>query len=156
MLISVNKIAALTGLDRRTVSRRLEHLTPKPGPNRALLYESRDALPAVYGTGGEGETLNPQLERAALDKARRLDLEQRMAEREGQLLPAELVLELGSRLVAAARSRMLAIPSKVRGRYPDLEPAAIDEIDSLVREALTELGDDGLHPDLRRRVARPT
>ena len=76
----------------------------------------------------------------------------RLAEARGKLIPSEAVVALGSAVISAARTRILAIPSKVRGRFPEVEPVVIDEIEALAREALTELGDDGLHPDLQRRI----
>jgi hypothetical protein len=69
------------------------------------------------------------------------------------LLPADLVISLGAALVAAARAKVLAVPSKVRGRFPALDKEVCDEVEQLTKEALTELGSDGLHADIRRRIA---
>jgi phage terminase Nu1 subunit (DNA packaging protein) len=108
---------------------------------------------AEAGVGSDGTVYDEKLERARLlhHQANNEALKEQTAR--GELLQAGMVVDLGAVLVAAARTRMLSITSKVRGRFPDLEKEVSDEIDSLVRDALTELADDGLHPDLRRRIA---
>ena len=108
---------------------------------------------AEAGVGGDGTVYDEKLERARLlhHQANNESLKEKT--NRGELIPAELVIDLGAALVAAARTRVLAIHSKVRGRFPELESAVLDEIETLTREALTELGSDGLHPDIRRRIA---
>jgi phage terminase Nu1 subunit (DNA packaging protein) len=108
---------------------------------------------AEAGVGSDGTVYDEKLERARLlhHQANNEALKEKTAR--GELLRSDLVIDLGAVLVAAARTRMLSITSKVRGRFPELEKEVSDEIDSLIREALTELGDDGIHSDIRRRIA---
>ncbi len=72
----------------------------------------------------------------------------------GDLLPAELVIELCSGLVGAARAKLLAVHNKIRNRFTDLPQETVDEIQQLHHEALEELGSDGLPPEIRRRIQR--
>ena len=92
-------------------------------------------------------------EKVRLTKAQADEKELQVKVLRGELLPAELVIEMGAALVAAARAKVLAIHSKCRSRFPSIEQDVADEIETLSREALSELGNDGLPADLRRRIA---
>ena len=74
------------------------------------------------------------------------------AEQRGELLPAEFVILHCSALVAAARAKFLALPAKLRSRFAGLDAEVVEEVDDQIREALTELADDGLSPEVRNRV----
>lgn len=54
--LSINQLSELTGKDRRTVKTRLGGLKSTEGPKSAQLYESKDALEAIYfGKPGDSE-----------------------------------------------------------------------------------------------------
>jgi phage terminase Nu1 subunit (DNA packaging protein) len=101
---------------------------------------------------GKAYDLNVERARLAHHQANNEAIKEQVTR--GELLPVDLVVALTSSLVAAARSRLLGIASKVRGRFPDLDKEVADEVDALVRQALTELGSNGLHPDLERRCRK--
>ena len=81
MLKSLNEIANWTGIDRRTVGKRLESLEPVKGEGRAMLYETRQALPLLYLENGE--RLDPGQELARLNAARRRQIEMANEKAEG-------------------------------------------------------------------------
>lgn len=152
-LASISRIAELTGFAPRTIKARTERLQPvKEG--RALLLETRDALPLLYQVdSGQGQyDLEQERARLAHHQANREAM--REAEDRGEYVPAHIVAEFGAATVNATKTRLLAIASKLRGRFPDVPQSMVDALDELHREALKELGDDGLHAELRRRLSK--
>lgn len=152
-LQSINSLANLSGMTYRTIKKRLAlHLHPVQ-EGRSLLYESVEALPILYQVENAQSQYELEAERARLahHQANNEALKERQLT--GELLPAELVIDLGSSLVGAARAKILSLHSKIRSRYPTLDQSIADEIEELSREALRELGSDGLPTELRRRIA---
>ncbi len=88
-----------------------------------------------------------------MQKARRIKIEHDLHKEHGELLPADLVILLCAELHKAASTKIQAITSKIRSRMPDLAHEVTDEIDNLIREALEELGTDGIPEPLRKRMA---
>lgn len=113
MLKSINELAELTGIDRRTVKSRLESLDVTTGQRGAHLFESRQALPLLYLASGE--RLDPAQERAALDKVRRRQIEMQNLKSEGELIPKDEVAAAWSSQVLIAKGRLLSLPSRVSG-----------------------------------------
>lgn len=153
MWFSINKLSELTGFDRRTISARLKTIEPKK-EGRSNLYETTEALPLLYGVEREGPTLDVSQERAALAREHRLVAEMRRKEIAGELMPASLVIKLGSSMVAMARSKLLAIHSKIRGRYPEIPEDVPDDVEQLIIEALNALGNNGIPKDLQTSIRR--
>lgn len=63
MLLSINQLAQLTEMDRRTVTSRVANLPSQMGPKNAHLYDSAQALKAIFVGGGGvdwGEELKKQ------------------------------------------------------------------------------------------------
>jgi phage terminase Nu1 subunit (DNA packaging protein) len=153
-LESLSRLSDLSGFAPRTIKLRIERLSPiREG--KATLYETRDALPLMYEVDRGEKQFNLEQERARLShhQANREQLKEGVER--GELIPAPEVIELGAALIGAARAKILAIPSKLRGRFPSLPHDAIDALEQMQRDALTELGTDGLHGDLRARLDRP-
>ena len=61
---SISRLSQLTGMTRETVAKRLVNLTPTID-GKAKKYDSREALPLLYGAGAKGE-FDLQAERARL------------------------------------------------------------------------------------------
>lgn len=157
-LWTINGLATELRIDRRALARKLEGLKPAKATQRTdgstirywFLADVAEHLqrPSHGGT----EELDPARERALLDRARREAQELQNSEARGKLIPSEVVVLLGIGLVKAARAKFLALHSKVKSKFPSIGHDVIDEISRLVREALSELGEDGLHPELRERI----
>lgn len=112
---SINQLAVLTGFDRRTITRRLRPLTPEID-GKAHLYESLDALPLLFGGARhDGELLDLSQERAHLAREQTRVTELKRRQLEGELIPADIVLDRWSQIAATVRQRLLAIPTKVAG-----------------------------------------
>ena len=113
----------------------------------------RQRYASEMGVSEDGKIYDEKLERARLLHHQANNEALKEAVNRGELLPADLVISLGAALVAAARAKVLAVPSKIRGRFPALDSEVSEEVEQLTKEALTELGSDGLHADIRRRIA---
>jgi len=140
---SISELHLLTGIDRRRIGRALADLTPKKGPKGALLYESTDALPALYLTPADGDTYDLTAERARLahHQANKAALEAKALI--GALVPVEEVADVVGEEYANVRAKLLSLPSKVAPSLVGLTTREIKaELDDLVREALTELSAD--------------
>ena len=70
----------------------------------------------------------------------------------GELIPAEMVIKHGAAMVAAVRAKILAAHNKIRNRFADLSPGAIDEMQNILTEALAELAADGIPEEIRKHI----
>lgn len=108
--------AGVSGLEAQ--QRREEAAPTPPAGNRApSIVESRSITEAY--------------------KARLAKLE--YEEKSGKLVNADEVKVRYASLVTTARTRMMAIPSKAKGRIPHLTVDEIEVLDDLVREALEDV-----------------
>lgn len=98
------------------------------------------------------ELLDPQRERAALDRARRLEVELRLREREGELIPAPAVESEWFRLISTFRQRLLALPSRVSPLVAAESDAAKVHgiIEGLLHECMTALSEEPFEPTEER------
>ena len=85
-----------------------------------------------------GEILDPQQERALLDRARRKLVELEQRKREGELVEVKDIKEGTSRMVLNARARLLAIPSRL-GAIHGREAAGA--VEALLFEAMADLAE---------------
>lgn len=146
--LSIAQTAVLLSVSRRTIntylSRKDDPLPARRGKGKkpteiplATLVDwiVRQRLAEVIETR-PGDLLDPQQEKAQLDRARRHLAELDRRAREGDLLERGEVEAHVGRQVANARSRLLAIPARL-GSVHGAEVAGA--ADALVREALEEL-----------------
>lgn len=95
------------------------------------------------GRGDPGSAASLAQERAKL-AARQSELaELKAAQMRGELVPAVDVEARWRGALAGLRSRLLAVPSRVRTRRPHLSREEIEAVEQEIREALTELAGDG-------------
>lgn len=151
MKVSYTQLSDLTGMTYRTIKKRLDSANLKPagqaeGPGGANLWESKDALRAIYAPVA-GDRLDPGQERALLDREKRKTQEMKNKELKGQLIDAERVSELWARIIVAAKTKILSIKSEcaplVRELVIDSEDCEmiLSAIDDRCREALNELSE---------------
>jgi len=97
--------------------------------------------------GGDGEKLAPlPIEKARLERARRLDLEERMAQRRGDLLPTSEVMETWMKVLIRVSRRLRAIGQTAAPRIvsdfgvdPKRSQVVRERIEECVEEAIAEL-----------------
>ncbi len=133
MLFSISKFSEMTGIDRRTISRRLSSMKPEK-VGRSNLYDSVRALPMLFLS--EDDRLDPQQEKALLDRERRRIIELDRAEKEGDLVNVESVRDEWSALITTAKSHLLSIPSHLAPDLVSIEKSK--QIESLLRDAVNE------------------
>lgn len=92
MLVTISKLAEWTGMERRTLQRRLSSLPVAQTQGRANLYDSHEALRRIY-VGENGDLLDPGQERAKKDRAERLRLEDKHKQEIGELIEKRHVRE---------------------------------------------------------------
>ena len=143
MKITVSKIHELTGIDRRTINRRLSPLTPDKQGNVGHFYDSAEALRLVFGVGASD--LDPQQEKALLDRTRRELLEIELDVRKQNVIPAEVVESRWSKLIADSRAKLLTLPSRLATKVVGAatHQQAEREARLLIHEALSELAKPG-------------
>lgn len=88
----------------------------------------------------------------ARSQKRKTDLE--VAQLEGDLIPAAVILENWTPLVGAARQKVLAIPTKIKTQIPKLTQRDLKKITTICRSCLEDLANGGL-PKSARRAGRP-
>ena len=112
MLCTINSLAELTGLDRRTIRKRMAKTPPIIVEGVIKKWPSDVALRAIYQPDVE-DYLDPAQERAALDRERRRQLETANAKTESLLLDANVVAAEWANQVGIAKGRLLSIPARL-------------------------------------------
>lgn len=162
--LSVNQLSELTGKDRRTLKKLLADIDPQE-ESGTLFYIPREALPVIYGIShaglsalgsaaedseddGDGsmqDRLDPIREKALLDRVRRQKIELEIAEERKKLIRIEKVEETWSKMAAAFRAKILALPKKCAPRVcATKETRQIEKIlTQECHEALKELSEYG-------------
>lgn len=135
--MSVSAISDLTGVDRRTIKKRLEDLKPIK-EKTAHLYETREALPLIFLSDDEYD-LSKERARLAHHQANKTELESKVLK--GDLIPANEVLARWEKMVSGFRAKILAMPTKTSHLLVNVKD--YDEVESILKshlyEALKEL-----------------
>ena len=123
MLLSINQLSELTGRDRRTITKHLEDLRFIDGEKGAHLYESSEALPAIYSVDSlESARAKQALSQASLNAVREEELRK-------ERIPIQIALDTMDEIFQA----MGAIIKN------ELSPARVNEIFAKFREAPKKL-----------------
>ena len=133
MNVSLNHLSSLTGQSYRTIKKRLTDAGLRPvqdskKPGCAILFESADALPILYGVGSDIEKLNLEQERAVLaqEQTRKVKIDNDL--REGLLVSTDLVTETLVKVGKQIISILDSIPLNVKKRVPVLEAKDVNFI----------------------------
>lgn len=87
----------------------------------------------------EDDDLDGEQELAQLRRSQREKVELQNAQMRTELIPHDEAVRAWSQLATAIRSKILAVPTRMRTRIPDMPKDAQDELKLLLREALDEL-----------------
>lgn len=137
---SLSALSELTGFDRRTVKTRLASIDPiKQG--KAHLYETEQALAAIYCPASDKQHIDYQEEKARLTyhQANMAALDEE--EKSGSLVKVEDVIDLWCSAIANAKTKLLALPSKITHQLlaADDHKMAVELFKEYIHEALEEL-----------------
>jgi len=149
-LWSISGLARELGLDRRTVAKRLEDVTPAAGIGRSARFRLADAAGAIWGLAGGGrppadgteDPLDLTEQRARLAKAQADKTELEVSVLRGDLIPGDVVKDTWDGFIAAVRAKLIGLPSTAAPRVAGgtLREAEA-ELRDLVYQALAELKD---------------
>lgn len=112
-MVNQMQLRELTGKGRSAIIRSLSAMQFEVGPNGSKMYPSEEALQRIYLAGPEGLVLNPQQEKAQLDREKRLAQEMTNQKLRGSLLTVEEVEEAWGRVIGTMKSRLSVLPSRV-------------------------------------------
>lgn len=141
---SYNQLSEMTGMTYRTIKGRLNGMDPVgTGKNNALLFETKDVLPVLYGDPAVHERLNLEQERARLAKEQADRVEMENAKERKELLPADEVEPFWAAVINNAKTLLLGLPAKIAPLAAELQdPVKIQkEATVLVKDALAELAE---------------
>jgi len=93
-----------------------------------------------HGNGQPPSALSEATLRERRARAEAIELE--VARKTKALVPARDVELRWSALVVGARTRLLGLPSRAKGRLPHLSAGDLVVLEALIREALEELGNE--------------
>ena len=158
-LWTINGLAAEFDLDRKTVIKRLSNVAPDATEQSGRVKKYYMKHVARYllkisdqdvGSEEEMSNLDPQQEQAKLNKKRREKIALEILMEKGKLIPANLVREYWANVVVNAKTKLMAMPSKIAHRVVAAEDfqEAKCMIEEEVREAITELSTDGIPDDV--------
>jgi hypothetical protein len=106
MLLSISQLAELTAFDRRTIAKSLKDLRSIDGERGALLYESTEALPAMFKTDSlEAARAKQANSQASLNAVREQDLRR-------QRIPLQVVADTMDEVFQALGSTLKAAKGK--------------------------------------------
>ena len=103
-------------------------------------YASHFREVAANRSGDPENSLELTAERAALAREQREGHRIKNERERRELVPIGEVTARWSDLVATTRSRILAVPARVRDVLPQLNATDIGKLDAEIRKALTEIG----------------
>lgn len=143
--LTMNQMSEITGIDRRTVKKRVAHLKVHKGAGKGHYYDAHEALPALYhGEGGGNIDQKLQAEQLKYDAARAELKQLEVAKLRGQVVPVEDVAKVVEKEYSFVRQQIRALPSKLAMPLALVsDPNQIHEmLQHSVDECLTELTAD--------------
>jgi phage terminase Nu1 subunit (DNA packaging protein) len=105
----------------------------------SVVDQAPRSVPKRMTRDGDLPDYNESRARSEFERANLLELERR--QKEGLLLPAEQVKKVWDNSVTIARTKLLAVPTRLRQRIPHLTLEEINIAEELIRESLQELSD---------------
>ncbi|RXZ84595.1 hypothetical protein EBB07_00845 [Paenibacillaceae bacterium] len=144
MVLNATQLSEMLDLTTRRVQQLAEEgLFPKVGRGKYLAIECvKNYINFLQSKTGDGD-VNLDLERALHERVKRQKTEMQLAVMKGEMHRSEDVEYVMNDMIAAFRSRILSLPSKVAPRLIGKKeiPAILELLTTEVREALYELSE---------------
>lgn len=154
---TINALSVELGIDRRSLARRLEGLSPmserKIGRRTERLYRMRDVFAHLQSSGEDKLDINVERARLAQLQGEKLQIE--IAEVRGRLISTDAVVEHWSGMVTEARGKLLALPARATlmvVRKTEAEICAV--LTDLIYEALHAFARSAIPPDIEARIRK--
>jgi phage terminase Nu1 subunit (DNA packaging protein) len=119
-----------------------------------LVEYGRHMAKVAAGWQSQNGEVDRMLEAALLDRSKREEIEMRIAEKRGVLIPDEVFIDGVSETFNAVKTRLLSIPNRLRARRPHLTIEDIAAFEDEIQATLTELSDDRFPRSIRERLAQ--
>jgi phage terminase Nu1 subunit (DNA packaging protein) len=158
--ISVNMLSELTGKDRGTVTRRMTGIEPVESKRKGNYYDLKTAITAIFEPLTDEQSpdfdsedlfyLNPQMEKARLDKARRISVELDNEIKKKNLIPKSHVKDSANKIFGAVRSKILNLPLKASQSMPDkpTRKQLQSHLSTQINEILKDLSTEKFHESI--------
>jgi phage terminase Nu1 subunit (DNA packaging protein) len=156
--MNTDELAGLFGVSAQTIREMTRrHVLAKAGTQYPTAESIRRGMAhlreGASARGGKAAT-GVANERRALLKAQRQRVEFSLAKERGEFISAEDARADLAQLIRFVRSSLLALPSRLAGRFPHLTPEEVVHVDDEIRSIMTEMA-HGQHPGgARRKVVR--
>lgn len=146
LIVTRHELARLFGVTPDGISRwtadGLPVETIGAGRGNKSTYDLARVIPWVLQRrGGTLEEARTRLANAQADR-----VEQELATAAGRLLRADAVGETWRRACILIRTKLLAIPAKLKNRHTELSVQQLADVDEQIREALSELAEAAAAP----------
>ena len=148
------EFARLMGISHQAVTEHVrKNVLTRGAPLARWLVEYGKHHAAVSaGWQSKDGSIDRIQEAALLDRTKREEIEMRMAEKRGTLIPDDVFIDGVGETFTAVKTRLLSIPNRLRSRRPNLSAEDIGAVEDEVRDTLTELSDDRFPRDIRMRL----
>lgn len=145
-LWAVNALAIELEINPTSLGRIVARLEPASSVNGMNTYLMADVVRLLLNRSapnGVGDELNPQMEKAKLDEARRRKVDLEIAELEGSMVKRDEVYQAMTDMVHTCKSRLRGLPAKVLHRIMGCASyeEALPILEAEIEEALIELSE---------------
>ena len=143
-------LANLTGFTQQRISQYLRAGVYNKGDHPIVANRKIIAHLGKIAAGWQSQDgrIDRMAEAAKLDRARRAEIEIKLAEKQGALYSLESIVGIIKYMVLAIRSKFLALPSRMRSLAPDLTAKQYALLDQLVRDIISEFNSDRFPPEV--------
>src|ERR1044072_1585700 len=110
---SISQLATATGLDRRTIAKKLSSLKSYPGPGKSVLYDGHEAFPALFKDTRSSTELEHsiQVQQLRLSTAKAEAAERELSKSRQELVPLDEVANHFIKHNSILRTRLRVIPT---------------------------------------------
>lgn len=139
-LWTLSALSVEFGMDRRTLAKRMNDVTPAKTDKRAAYYKLEDAARAIFAGANTPDVMSWDEARARKVAAEAEMAEIELAKERGLLLPVEMVAEINENIFGVFRARMTALPAKAA---PDVFSAdSLTEAKTLLKQHINAALDE--------------
>src|SRR6516165_4086031 len=150
--ISQRQLAKLLDESQPAIAKhvRLGHVKLNGDLLDAVVQLYKHVREVAAGRQSEDGRIDRMLEAALLDRAKREEIETRLAIQRGDLLPVQLLVDGTAAAFSACKAKFLAGPSKIRTQFPDLASEVFTAMEQHAYDVLSELSSNEFARDIRK------
>jgi phage terminase Nu1 subunit (DNA packaging protein) len=148
------QLAQKAGLSQQRISQFVREgiIIQGEDPDESIRKIIRHQGESAAGRQPQNGEVDRVLEAALLDRAKREEIEIRIAEKQGKLISDDVFVDGVAATFAALKSRLLGLPNKLRAANPRWTQADTNTCDDVIREFLSELSGDRFPRHIRARL----